>query len=77
MLYQHFPAKQALYTELLSDVGTQLDAAIMQAVSGASTPNDSMKAGLVAYFTFVRDHRAEFKLIFTQVDLYARRYEGS
>ena len=32
VLYQHFPSKQSLYVELLSDVGAQLDAAIVEGV---------------------------------------------
>ncbi|MDG2261463.1 MAG: TetR/AcrR family transcriptional regulator [Actinomycetota bacterium] len=64
VLYQHFPSKQSLYLELLSDVGAQLDAAIVEGVRREEKPNDRMKGGLTAYFTFVRDHRAEFELIF-------------
>jgi AcrR family transcriptional regulator len=64
VLYQHFPSKQSLYLELLSDVGAQLDQAIVSAVRGETHPRGRLVAGLTAYFTFVRDHRAEFKLIF-------------
>lgn len=64
VLYQHFPSKQALYLELLSEVGGRLDRAIVAAVSSSEHPRDKVVAGLTAYFTFVRDHRAEFKLMF-------------
>ncbi len=64
VLYQHFPSKQALYLELLGTIGSQLDDAITTAVSACEHPKEKVVAGLTAYFTFVRDHRAEFKLIF-------------
>ena len=64
VLYQHFPSKQSLYLELLEDVGAQLDAAIVDGVRQHDDPRDRMMGGLTAYFTFVRDHRAEFRLIF-------------
>lgn len=64
VLYQHFGSKQELYLELLDDVGRQLNEAIVAAAATFEHPRDRIVAGLTAYFTFVRDHRPEFRLMF-------------
>ena len=65
VLYQHFPSKRALYVELLDDIGRAAarrargrdDAASTRAASGS-------RAGFRAYFRFVADNRAAFRLLF-------------
>lgn len=65
VLYQHFRSKQDLYAELLTDVGAQLQAAITEAVSSADGPRRMVEQGFDAYFDFVDEHRAAFRLLFS------------
>lgn len=64
VLYQHFPSKKGLYLELLRDVGIQLTDAITGATTAEEAAESKAAAGLAAYFGFVRDHQAAFKLLF-------------
>jgi len=64
VLYQHFRSKRELYLELLEDVGGRLRDAIGKATSEASKPRDQVRAGFLAYFTFVSKHRTAFQLLF-------------
>lgn len=64
VLYQHFGSKRALYLELLEDVGSRLAEAIAKATAQAATPHQRVEAGFRAYFGFVQDHEAAFRLLF-------------
>jgi AcrR family transcriptional regulator len=64
VLYQHFPSKRALYRELLDDVDAQLVARIVDATSGATTGRGRTQEGFAAYFRFVAENRAAFRLLF-------------
>ncbi len=64
VLYQHFPSKRALYRELLDDVDAQLVAQLVEATAGAASGRERVEAGFAAYFRFVSDNRAAFRLLF-------------
>ena len=64
VLYQHFPSKRALFTELLEDIGRRLLDAFITAVDEAETPRARVEAGFEAYFRFVLNNGAAFRLIF-------------
>jgi AcrR family transcriptional regulator len=64
VLYQHFRSKRELYLELLEDVGGHLRDAIGKATSEAPSPREQVRAGFLAYFTFVSDQRTAFQLLF-------------
>lgn len=64
VLYQHFPSKRALYRELLDDVGSRLEAAIVKATASATGPHEQVAAGFLAYFRFVAEEQAAFELLF-------------
>ncbi len=64
VLYQHFRSKRELYLELLEDVGGQLREAIAKATTEAGTPREQVRAGFRAYFHFVVEHEAAFRLLF-------------
>ena len=64
VLYQHFPSKGDLYRELLADVSTDLAAVVTSAVQAVEPGRAQVRAGLLAYFVFVQDHRTEFRLLF-------------
>jgi len=64
VLYQHFPSKRALYRELLDDVDRRLTDRIVTATGGAASGRERVQEGFAAYFRFVADHRAAFRLLF-------------
>ncbi|CAN5574241.1 TetR/AcrR family transcriptional regulator [soil metagenome] len=64
VLYQHFASKRELYTELLADVGDRLLGAIRTATAAASGPREQVEQGFRAYFSFVADSEAAFRLLF-------------
>jgi AcrR family transcriptional regulator len=64
VLYQHFPSKRALYTELLDEVDRQLEDRLVEATSSAATPRERVQDGFAAYFRFVATNRAAFRLLF-------------
>ncbi len=64
VLYQHFPSKRALFVELLQDLGGQLLDQLGRATSRASTGRERVEEGFSAYFRFVTNNRAAFRLLF-------------
>jgi AcrR family transcriptional regulator len=64
VLYQHFRSKRELYSQLLSEVGNQIQEAITKAVTSANTPREQVERGFAAYFRFVDDHRDAFRLFY-------------
>src|SRR5215831_7846797 len=64
VLYQHFRSKRELYLELLEDVGGRLRDSIGKATSEAPNPREQVRAGFLAYFTFVAEQRTAFQLLF-------------
>ncbi len=64
VLYQHFPSKRALYTELLEDVGARLLGDMTAAARRATTGRQRVEEGFGAYFRFVTHNRAAFRLLF-------------
>ena len=63
VLYQHFPSKRALSVELLDDVGRQLLDELATATSRATTGRERVEEGFGAYFRFVINNRAAFRLL--------------
>lgn len=64
VLYQHFPSKRALYRELIDDVDAQLTHQLVLATATATTGRERVQEGFAAYFRFVSEHRAAFRLLF-------------
>ncbi|MET1001034.1 MAG: TetR/AcrR family transcriptional regulator [Acidimicrobiia bacterium] len=65
VLYQHFPSKRALYVELLEDTGRQLLDALAAVTNRVETGRERVEAGFLAYFRYVSDSRAGFRLLFS------------
>lgn len=63
VLYQHFPSKRALYVELLDDTGRSLLARLADATGRAATGRERVERGFHAYFDFVLNNRAAFRLL--------------
>ena len=64
VLYQHFPSKRALFSEMLDDMGNQLLAELATATSRAATGRERVERGFAAYFRFVASHRTSFRVLF-------------
>src|SRR3954462_12066421 len=64
VLYQHFGSKRDLYLELLDDVGNRLMEEITKATASAEGPRQQVEAGFAAYFRFVSNQPAAFRLLF-------------
>lgn len=64
VVYQYFDSKRALYLELLHDVSHDLIRTVTDAIARATDPRDQTEQGLVAYFTWVAEHREAFALLF-------------
>lgn len=64
VLYQHFSSKRELFLELLRTVGTELTETVGDATREAASAREMVVDGFVAYFHFVADHPAEFRLLF-------------
>lgn len=64
VLYQHFSSKRSLYLELLRTVGSRLLSAIQDATTTAGRPREQVEYGLRAYFAFVQDQPAAYRLMF-------------
>jgi AcrR family transcriptional regulator len=65
VLYQHFPSKRSLYVELLTDTGDQLLRELTAATQNVERGRDRVESGFLAYFRFVADSRAGFRLLFS------------
>lgn len=64
VLYQHFSSKRSLYLELLRTVGDRLMRRIQAATSRAGHPRQQVEEGLRAYFRFVVEDAAAYRLMF-------------
>ena len=64
VFYQHFPSKRALFVSVLEDVGGRLLEVLTEATASAETGRDRVEQGFSAYFRFVENNRAPFRLLF-------------
>ncbi|MCU1356246.1 MAG: putative TetR family transcriptional regulator [Acidimicrobiales bacterium] len=64
VLYQHFASKDALYNELVDEMGARLEEAIVQAVAEADGPRQQVEAGFRAYFRWSIGQGAAFRVLF-------------
>jgi AcrR family transcriptional regulator len=64
VLYQHFTSKRELFSELLTDVGRDLQEKITKAVAAAEGPREMVELGFKAYFDYVYRHRNAFQLFY-------------
>jgi AcrR family transcriptional regulator len=64
VLYQHFASKRELYGQILTEVGNQLQEAIVKAVASADGPREMVERGFAAYFHYVDAHRDAFQIFY-------------
>src|SRR3954452_1271499 len=63
LIYEHFASKKELYIELLDLHGRALVAATTQE-DGFESVEDLLRANILAFFEFVRDHRSAWRMLF-------------
>lgn len=61
--YTYFPSKEAVFGELVRELSHLLRSAIAARVAGLDRRADIERAGLAAFFDFVRDHRALYRIV--------------
>ena len=66
VLYQHFASKEALYRELVDDLGARLERAILDAVAVADGPRQQVEAGFRAYFRWATSEGPAFQVLFAE-----------
>jgi AcrR family transcriptional regulator len=64
VFYQHFPSKRALFVAVLEDVGGRLLEVLTEATASVETGRARVEEGFAAYFHFVANDRAAFRLLF-------------
>jgi AcrR family transcriptional regulator len=64
VFYQHFPSKRALFIAVLEDVGGRLLSVLTEATASVETGRARVEQGFSAYFRFVENDRAAFRLLF-------------
>jgi AcrR family transcriptional regulator len=64
VLYQHFDSKRDLYKALLDEVGNRLLDSIAKATADATDGKSTTELGFRAYFRWVADDHAGFRLLF-------------
>jgi AcrR family transcriptional regulator len=64
VFYQHFPSKRALFVAVLEDVGGRLLEVLTEATASVETGRARVEEGFSAYFRFVENDRAAFRLLF-------------
>ena len=64
VFYQHFPSKRALFVAVLEDVGGRLLEVLTEATASVETGRARVEEGFSAYFHFVANDRAAFRLLF-------------
>jgi AcrR family transcriptional regulator len=64
VFYQHFPSKRALFVAVLDDVGGRLLEVLTEATASVETGRARVEEGFAAYFHFVANDRAAFRLLF-------------
>lgn len=65
LLYEHFTSLDELYVECLRAARAELDGRFLDAsVLNQGHPREQLRAGITAYFGFVRDHDAGWEVLF-------------
>lgn len=77
--YLYFPSKQAVFAELVRDLGHRLRAEIATAVAGLDRRAEIERAGFQAFFEFTRRHPGLYRIIrsaeFVDREVFEEHYE--
>jgi AcrR family transcriptional regulator len=66
LLYNYFGNKERLYLACMKEGGDALIATVVDAVAATSTPADALDAGLRAFFAFLDEDRAAWRVLFDE-----------
>ncbi len=66
VLYQHFRSKEAMYRELVEEMGAQLERAIVAGVADAPGPRQQVEYGFRAYFGWAASQGSAFSVLFSE-----------
>ncbi|MEY7974134.1 TetR/AcrR family transcriptional regulator [Saccharomonospora xinjiangensis] len=69
MLYEYFQSKEGLLLACIQTARSALRGATEQAVLGATSAEDALRKGLLAFFEFVRDRRQAWSLLRHEMSL--------
>jgi AcrR family transcriptional regulator len=61
--YVYFPSKQAVFTELVNELGSRLRRSLAEATSKLEGRLEMERAGLYAFLEFVREHRNLYRIV--------------
>jgi AcrR family transcriptional regulator len=64
LIYNYFTDKDELYLECLHAARGELEAAIVAAAGAHAQPADMLRAGMIAYFTFVAERGKRWDMLF-------------
>src|SRR3954447_9691450 len=64
LLYNYFGNKEGLYAACMERAGDALSATIEASVASATTPQEAMRAGGHAFFSFLDSERAAWAVLF-------------
>jgi AcrR family transcriptional regulator len=64
LIYEHFDSKRALYEAMLEMHVDELIERVSAAVTAADRPEERLRAGLEAFFTFVEERRGAWRIMF-------------
>jgi AcrR family transcriptional regulator len=64
LIYEHFDSKRALYEAMLEMHVDVLIERVSAAVTAAEEPEERLRAGLEAFFTFVEERRGAWRIMF-------------
>ena len=64
VVYDHFASKAELHLALLRERGPAILEAVGRRVAGEETSEARLRAGIDAFFAFVREHPATWRLLF-------------
>jgi len=78
--YVYFSDKKTIFTELVTELRNQLGQSIRTALEGANSRLDVERAGLRAFFIFVRSHQDLYRIVrqaeFVDEELYRDYYRS-
>ena len=63
VLYQHFDSKRDLFSQVLTDIGLRLDAAVFNQTTRTGSPFMKVEAGFSGYLDFIESDREGFSII--------------
>lgn len=63
MLYEYFGSKEGLLIGCIHRARTELLDRTQQAIAGASSPEDILRLGLLAFFEFIGEHKQAWALL--------------